>query len=46
MVPCHLVIGCDGGLHGYGGSLWRKEFLLKLEGALKERPGSRQARLF
>ncbi len=46
VVPCHRVIGGDGGLHGYGGGLWRKEFLLKLEGALKERPGSRQARLF
>ncbi len=34
VVPCHRVIGSDGGLHGYGGGLWRKEFLLKHEGAL------------
>jgi methylated-DNA-[protein]-cysteine S-methyltransferase len=36
VVPCHRVIGSDGGLHGYGGGLWRKEFLLKHEGALRE----------
>lgn len=36
IVPCHRVIGSDGGLHGYGGGLWRKEYLLKLEGALQE----------
>lgn len=33
VVPCHRVIGGDGSLHGYGGGLWRKEFLLKHEGA-------------
>ncbi|MCL1845675.1 MAG: methylated-DNA--[protein]-cysteine S-methyltransferase [Defluviitaleaceae bacterium] len=31
IIPCHRVIGSDGGLTGYGGDLWRKEFLLKLE---------------
>lgn len=36
VVPCHRVIGSDGSLHGYGGGLWRKEFLLKHEGALRE----------
>lgn len=36
VVPCHRVIGSDGGLHGYGGGLWRKEFLLRHEGALKD----------
>jgi methylated-DNA-[protein]-cysteine S-methyltransferase len=36
VVPCHRVIGSDGGLHGYGGGLWRKQFLLKHEGALPE----------
>jgi methylated-DNA-[protein]-cysteine S-methyltransferase len=34
VVPCHRVIGADGGLHGYGGGLWRKKALLELEGAL------------
>lgn len=33
VVPCHRVIGSDGGLHGYGGGLDIKEKLLKLEGA-------------
>ena len=31
LVPCHRVIGKDGGLGGYGGGLRRKEFLLRLE---------------
>jgi AraC family transcriptional regulator of adaptative response/methylated-DNA-[protein]-cysteine methyltransferase len=33
VVPCHRVIGADGGLGGYGGGVWRKERLLELEGA-------------
>lgn len=32
VVPCHRVIGADGRLVGYGGGLWRKEWLLELEG--------------
>jgi methylated-DNA-[protein]-cysteine S-methyltransferase len=34
VVPCHRVIGKDGGLTGFGGGLWRKKALLELEGAL------------
>jgi methylated-DNA-[protein]-cysteine S-methyltransferase len=34
IVPCHRVIGADGGLTGYAGSLERKSALLALEGAL------------
>lgn len=34
IVPCHRVIGANGNLVGYGGGLWRKEWLLKHEGAL------------
>lgn len=34
VVPCHRVIGASGKLVGYGGELWRKEALLRLEGAL------------
>ncbi len=32
VVPCHRIIGSDGSLTGYGGGLWRKEWLLKHEG--------------
>ena len=31
VVPCHRVIGQDGNLTGYGGGLWRKEWLLRHE---------------
>jgi methylated-DNA-[protein]-cysteine S-methyltransferase len=34
IVPCHRVIGSNGDLIGYGGGLWRKEWLLRHEGAL------------
>lgn len=34
VVPCHRVVRTGGALGGYGGGLPRKEFLLKLEGAL------------
>jgi AraC family transcriptional regulator of adaptative response/methylated-DNA-[protein]-cysteine methyltransferase len=31
VVPCHRVIGADGALTGYGGGLWRKQWLLEHE---------------
>jgi AraC family transcriptional regulator of adaptative response/methylated-DNA-[protein]-cysteine methyltransferase len=31
IVPCHRVIGADGTLTGYGGKLWRKQWLLEHE---------------
>ncbi|MBP1850840.1 bifunctional transcriptional activator/DNA repair enzyme AdaA [Rhizobium halophytocola] len=31
VIPCHRVIGSDGGLTGYGGGLWRKRWLLEHE---------------
>ncbi|MDD5117866.1 MAG: methylated-DNA--[protein]-cysteine S-methyltransferase [Sulfuricurvum sp.] len=31
LIPCHRVIATGGGLGGYSGGLWRKEFLLQLE---------------
>ena len=31
IVPCHRLIGSNGSLTGYGGGLWRKEWLLKHE---------------
>jgi methylated-DNA-[protein]-cysteine S-methyltransferase len=34
VIPCHRVIASDGKLHGYGGGLPRKAWLLRHEGAL------------
>ena len=34
IVPCHRVIGSDGSLTGFGSGIWRKEWLLRHEGAL------------
>ena len=31
VIPCHRVIGSDGHLTGYGGGLWRKEWLIRHE---------------
>jgi methylated-DNA-[protein]-cysteine S-methyltransferase len=31
IIPCHRVIGADGDLVGFGGSLWRKVWLLNHE---------------
>ena len=33
VVPCHRVVGSDGTLTGYGGGLWRKQWLLDHERA-------------
>ena len=35
VVPCHRVINKNGSLGGFGSGLWRKEYLLKLEGSLQ-----------
>ncbi len=35
MIPCHMVIGADGSLTGYGGGLWRKQRLIEIERQLK-----------
>jgi len=42
VVPCHRVVGTDGALHGYGGGLWRKRWLLEFERG--ERPRVPQRR--
>lgn len=31
VIPCHRVIAKGGGIGGYSGGLWRKEFMLDLE---------------
>ena len=36
VIPCHRVLGSDGGLHGFGGGLDMKRRLLALEGALDQ----------
>lgn len=34
VVPCHRVIGANDRMVGFGGGIWRKEWLLKHEGAI------------
>lgn len=31
IIPCHRVIAKSGGIGGYSGGIWRKEFMLELE---------------
>lgn len=31
VIPCHRVIGADGSMTGYGGGIWRKQWLLEHE---------------
>ncbi len=37
VIPCHRVIGADGSLTGYGGGLWRKQWLIEHESKLAEK---------
>jgi len=37
ILPCHRVINAAGALHGYGGGLWRKKFLLEHEQTVASR---------
>jgi O-6-methylguanine DNA methyltransferase len=39
IIPCHRVIGSDGSLTGYGGGLWRKEWLIGFEKGGVQPPG-------
>lgn len=45
VVPCHRLVGADGGLTGYGWGLDRKRRLLELEGAVPLRPLGNQGRV-
>jgi methylated-DNA-[protein]-cysteine S-methyltransferase len=42
LIPCHRIVSSTGKLTGYAGGLWRKQFLLDLEG----RAANRSMRLF
>ncbi len=45
LIPCHRVLNKDGRLGGYGGGLWRKQYLLDLErngGNLSSRLGTKR----
>ncbi len=44
VIPCHRVIGHDGSLTGYGGGLWRKQWLINHE-KLHFSPKTEPARL-
>ena len=37
IIPCHRIIGSDGSLTGYAGSIWRKKHLLNLENKSENR---------
>ena len=36
VAPCHRIIGSDGSMTGYGGGLWRKEWLLAHEAKVNQ----------
>jgi AraC family transcriptional regulator, regulatory protein of adaptative response / methylated-DNA-[protein]-cysteine methyltransferase len=36
LIPCHRIIGANGSLTGYGGGIWRKQWLLDFEKKTKE----------
>ena len=38
VIPCHRIIGANGGLTGYAGGLARKRWLLRHEGAIAAEP--------
>jgi O-6-methylguanine DNA methyltransferase len=38
LVPCHRIIGQDGGLTGYAGGLWRKKWLIDHERKYSGKP--------
>ena len=39
VIPCHRVVGADGGITGYAGGIGRKIALLELEGSLPRGKG-------
>ncbi|MFS4437515.1 bifunctional transcriptional activator/DNA repair enzyme AdaA [Paracoccaceae bacterium GXU_MW_L88] len=43
IIPCHRVIGGDGSLTGYGGKIWRKQWLIEHE--RRHAPAPKEPRL-
>jgi AraC family transcriptional regulator of adaptative response/methylated-DNA-[protein]-cysteine methyltransferase len=43
VIPCHRLVGADGSLTGYGGGLWRKQWLLKHEARMRAELPARKA---
>ena len=41
VIPCHRVVNKNGKMGGYGGGLWRKQFLLDLEQRVRGKDPSR-----
>lgn len=46
LIPCHRVIAADGGLSGYGGQPWRKQWLLEHERAWPRKAVGAESTLF
>ena len=44
LIPCHRVVGSDGGLHGFGGGLDVKEWLLSHEGTSAKAGAAKRAK--
>jgi AraC family transcriptional regulator of adaptative response/methylated-DNA-[protein]-cysteine methyltransferase len=44
VIPCHRVVNKGGKLGGYGGGLWRKQFLLDLERSVTQTPAGLSGR--
>jgi AraC family transcriptional regulator of adaptative response/methylated-DNA-[protein]-cysteine methyltransferase len=44
VIPCHRIIGADGSLTGYGGGLWRKQELIRLETEIATKHASEPGR--
>jgi methylated-DNA-[protein]-cysteine S-methyltransferase len=42
IVPCHRIVGSDGGLRGFAGGLARKRWLLEHEGVTQDLPSRRK----
>ena len=42
IVPCHRIVGSDGGLRGFAGGLARKRWLLEHEGVKQDPPNRRK----